>query len=215
MEHLILSIKERELHISNFLEVFKTLCDEELIGAYKNALKTNTGGEHLQGLRIQAMRKAIFRRLNKTPVDFKDTVLSTNENSDIPNLSVEIKDPKIQIVKEIKKKFTTKTDTESQVIVHIDSGPYRDSQRLRIWDNTYLKCKQTARTSKLLFSENIAIYPKWSFVASGTIFSFTLIFENLPKECLSFDLIENIPEMGGFFFKGIRRNNPNVYHLRM
>lgn len=215
MEHLLSSRRERKLHISNFLEVFENLSDEELIDNYKSALTANIEGVHLQALRLIAMRKAIIRRFNKTPIDFKDTILNINEGSGIPNLSLEIEDPKIQIAKEIKKKFATQTDTESQVIIHIDLGPYRDVQRLRIWNNTYLKCHQTARKSKMLFSENIAVYPNWCFVKPGTIFSFTLIFENLPKDCLAFDLIEDIPEMGGFFFKGIRRNNSNVYHLRM
>ncbi|NGX85264.1 hypothetical protein [Aequorivita sp. KMM 9714] len=215
MEHLLSSRRERELHISNFLEVFENLSDEELIDSYKSALTANIEGVHLQALHIIALDLAIIKRFKKPLIELKDITLSINEGFEIPNLSLEIKDPKIQIAKELKDQSATQTDTESQVIIHIDLGPYRDVQRLRIWNNTYLKCHQTARKSKMLFSENIAVYPNWCFVKPGTIFSFTLIFENLPKDCLAFDLIEDIPEMGGFFFKGIRRNNSNVYHLRM
>lgn len=35
----------------------------------------------------------------------------------------------------------------------------------------------------LLFSDNIAIYPEWSEVDGYTPINFTLMFENLPKEC--------------------------------
>ncbi|WP_313115159.1 hypothetical protein [Aequorivita sediminis] len=215
MEHFLLSRKKRELHNLNFLEVFKNLSDEELIDSYKTTLKANIEGVHLQSLHLIALDLAIIKRFNKIPIKLKNTVLRINDGFEISNLSVEKKDPKIQIAKEIKKMFSTQTETESQVIVDIDLGPYRDVQRMRIWNNTYLKCHQTARKSKMLFSENIAVYPNWCFVKPGTIFSFTLIFENLLKECLSFDLVEDIPEMGGFLFNGIKKNNSNVYHLRM
>jgi hypothetical protein len=35
----------------------------------------------------------------------------------------------------------------------------------------------------------------------------------LPKNCDSFDLIERIPEPGGFIYTNIKRNKTDVYHL--
>ena len=46
-------------------------------------------------------------------------------------------------------------------------------------------------------------------------FWFTLVFSGLPKECESFDLKEEIPEEGGFFVKNIRRNNSDVYRIKI
>lgn len=40
---------------------------------------------------------------------------------------------------------------------------------------------------------------------------FTLIFEELSKGCKNFDLIEMIPQSGGFEAFNISRNNMDVY----
>jgi hypothetical protein len=37
----------------------------------------------------------------------------------------------------------------------------------------------------------------------------------LPKKCTVFDLIEEIPEPGGFYIPNIQRNNSDVYHLEI
>lgn len=123
--------------------------------------------------------------------------------------------PIIKIAKELKEQIATQTEIESQVIVHINFQPSLIPQFFRVWSNTFLRCKESGTKCKMLFSENIAGYPQWSRVEPGDPFSFTLIFENLPKECLTFDLIEEIPEEGGFLFKNIERNNTNVYNLKM
>jgi len=123
------------------------------------------------------------------------------------------KETTIEIAKELKDQIATQTETESQVIVHITYRAMEVNERLRVWSNTFLKCKESRIKCKMLFSENIAVYPQWTNVALGSTLSFTLIFENLPKDCISFDLIEDIPESGGFLFKGIERNNSNVYNL--
>lgn len=123
------------------------------------------------------------------------------------------KETTIEIAKELKDQIATQAETESQVIVHISLKPNRFIQTLRIWNNTFLKCRESGAKCKMLFSENIAVYPQWTNVAPGLGHSFTLIFENLPKDCTSFDLIEDIPEYGGFLFKNIERNNSNVYNL--
>ena len=125
------------------------------------------------------------------------------------------KEPKIEIAKELKEQLATQTETESQVIIHISYCSGIDPTDLRIWNNTYLECKDSGTRSGLLFSENIAIYPNWIRVGSYTSLDFTLIFENLPKGCNKFDLIEDIPEEGGFLFKDIPKNSSNVYYQKL
>ncbi|MPN29566.1 hypothetical protein SDC9_177019 [bioreactor metagenome] len=44
-------------------------------------------------------------------------------------------------------------------------------------------------------------------------FWFTLVFSGLPDECTTFDLIEEIPEEGGFFVPNIKRNGTDVYRV--
>ena len=123
--------------------------------------------------------------------------------------------PKIEIAKELKEQMRTQVETESQVIVHIKFFTGHTASLLRVWDNVYLQCKDSEIRSKLLFSENIAIYPEMTKIEAYSSLDFTLVFENLPKECSSFDLIEDIPEKGGFHFKSIQRNDSNVYRLRL
>lgn len=165
---------------------------------------------------------AFVKRFNKSPIEFLDNcIIRINDSFEIPEPNVEpkeikpLKEPKIKIAKELREQIAPQTDYESQVIVHIGFRAFGDVQRLRIWNNTFLKCRQTNTKSKMLFSDNIAKYPNWTIVEPGTHFSFTLIFEKLPKACLTFDLIEDIPEAGGFFIKGIERNNLNIYNLRL
>ena len=126
-----------------------------------------------------------------------------------------IQQPNIEIAKELKEQLATQIEIESQVIVHINFFSGHFSSLLRIWDNVYLQCKDSEIRSKLLFSENIAIYPEMTKIEAYSSLDFTLVFENLPKECSSFDLIEDIPEEGGFLFKDISRNNSNVYYQKL
>jgi hypothetical protein len=67
--------------------------------------------------------------------------------------------------------------------------------------------------STLHHAENITIAPTWTWVSAGKIFRFTLIFAPLPKSCDFFDLLEDIPEAGGFFVQNIKRNKSDVYHV--
>jgi hypothetical protein len=46
-------------------------------------------------------------------------------------------------------------------------------------------------------------------------YSFLLIFSALPKACILFDLIEDIPQPGGFLVKGIKRNKTDVYRITL
>ena len=84
---------------------------------------------------------------------------------------------------------------------------------LRIWPTTYLICNQSGKRSKLIFSENICLAPKW--LPAWPNHEFYLIFEGLPKGCHSFDLFEEITEPGNFHIRNIARNESDVYDICM
>jgi hypothetical protein len=79
---------------------------------------------------------------------------------------------------------------------------------IRIWPTTYL-IQENGQQKKLLQAFNISPFPAWKLVNSGH--RFTLIFEGLDKDCKIFDLLEDIPEPGGFSIKNIHRNKTDVY----
>jgi hypothetical protein len=96
--------------------------------------------------------------------------------------------------------------------------------KARILPTTYLICNQTGKRSKLLYTENIAIYPDWHRLKSGE--RFMMVFEPLNNDCLTFDLFEEaqelvvewweeIPELFEFHSKHIVRNQMDCYKVRM
>ncbi len=120
------------------------------------------------------------------------------------------------IAEELLLEFKTQVEEEKQVIVHccFPKSPLWGSM-IRIWQSTYLLDKGSSHKSKLLFAENISIFPHWTPVVPMKDFWFTLIFSGLPKECKSFDLAEIIPEENGFFVENIRRNETDVYKIKI
>jgi len=44
---------------------------------------------------------------------------------------------------------------------------------------------------------------------------FTLIFQGLSKGCQLFDLVEEIPQEGGFAVRGLLRNSSDVYQVHL
>lgn len=105
------------------------------------------------------------------------------------------------------------TNEEQQVIVHcsIYANDYGDAAR--IWKSTYLVDKESGLTYKLLFAEGISFAPQWTLIPFNNPLEFTLIFKGLPKSCKSFDLVELIPEEGGFEVLNIKRNASDVYYV--
>jgi hypothetical protein len=81
---------------------------------------------------------------------------------------------------------------------------------IRIWPTTFL-VQDNGKRKKLLQAFNISSFPIWKMVNSGH--RFTLIFEGLDKDCKIFDLLEDIPEPGGFQVSNIARNKTDVYWL--
>jgi hypothetical protein len=81
---------------------------------------------------------------------------------------------------------------------------------IRIWKTTYLIQNDGSR-KQLLYAYHIPEYPNWALVTGGHVF--TLVFEGLDKGCVLFDLLEDIPQPGGFHIEGIRRNKQDVYKV--
>ncbi len=98
---------------------------------------------------------------------------------------------------------------ERQTIVHCTC--YSDgSEAYRIWPSTFLIEHGSDRRAKLITAFNISFAPQWT-LNDGR--GFTLIFEGLSKTCRSFDLMEMIPQAGGFEKFNIQRNNTDVYQV--
>ncbi len=105
---------------------------------------------------------------------------------------------------------------EKQVIIHCRytcSSPY--GMNIRIWPSTYLIARDIAHKSELVHVENIPLAPAWMVVPQGASNQFSLIFTGLPKECQKFDLVEVIPQEGGFFISNIERNGLDVYEVEI
>jgi len=110
----------------------------------------------------------------------------------------------------------TFTQTEGQVIVHcLLYSTVKTGTLVRIWPSTYLFDKHSEHKSSLVTAENITYYPVWQQVPPGKIAHFTLIFSGLPKSCSIFDLVEVIPQANGFMATGIRRNETDVYYIKL
>jgi hypothetical protein len=128
-------------------------------------------------------------------------------------------------IKETPAKVKPEVDTDT--LTRIDSQTLEDSfvyvhcyfrnsykdMLIRIWKSTYLVDKTSSARSKLVHAENISVAPQWTQIPDGVTYNFLLIFSALPKACKLFDLIEDIPQAGGFFVPNISRNDTDVYHI--
>jgi hypothetical protein len=59
------------------------------------------------------------------------------------------------------------------------------------------------------------MFPQWQTLKINATLHFTLVFEGLPTDCTSFDLVEIIPEPGAFEVKNIQRNEQDVYEIQV
>ena len=135
--------------------------------------------------------------------------------TEIKNIDVPTLKPDVKIDKSSRQKLLNQVQEESQVIVHCTYTGSMNSDRIRIWASTFLYAKDSSHKSELIHVENIAMYPTWMHVDLFQTVNFTLIFSGLPKHCKLFDMVENIPEPGGFVFENIVRNNSDVYLLEI
>ncbi len=116
------------------------------------------------------------------------------------------------VIKKTKKVVKLSQEEQGQIIVHCHFHGNEDSI-IRIWKSTFLICLQSGKKSKLLHAENITVYPIWTTVKGNKRHTFTLFFNSLPKSCRNFQLLEDIPESGGFFVPQIVRNKQDVYEV--
>tara|TARA_B110000240_G_scaffold146302_1_gene161706 strand:+ start:199 stop:588 length:390 start_codon:yes stop_codon:yes gene_type:complete len=123
------------------------------------------------------------------------------------------KPKKVKIDENLKNDLKILCEEESQVIVHC-SVLITHTEYLRIWKNTNLIAHGTGKKSSMTHAENISFHPLWTQYSKGQ-HNFTLFFKALPKSCQVFDLIEDIPELGGFIKKNIKRNKIDVYHVKL
>lgn len=116
-------------------------------------------------------------------------------------------------------KLLQQAEGEKQIIVHCKVLPGADTSiigPLRIWPSIYLIDKEHDYKSKLLAAWNITLYPEWELVPFyKKSHEFTLVFSALHPDCRHFDLIEDIPDDGGFIQHNIPRNNLGVYELEL
>lgn len=103
--------------------------------------------------------------------------------------------------------------TDSHIYVHCHFNTSSDEVLIRIWLTTFLVDQNSSARSKLVHVENITYAPHWTLVPPNYQYNFLLIFESLPKSCVVFDLIEDIPQPGGFVINSISRNKKDVYHI--
>lgn len=104
---------------------------------------------------------------------------------------------------------------DSFVYVHCYFDNPGEGALIRIWNSTFLVDSGSTAKSKLVHAENISFAPQWTLIPDFTMYSFLLIFTALPKSCTQFDLIEQIPQTGGFHVKNIHRNQQDVYHINI
>lgn len=122
--------------------------------------------------------------------------------------------PKIapEILAQIEEQF----EQEKQVIVHCCfQNNYTLGNLVRIWPSTFLEDKFTGYRSKLIFWENIAVFPYWTDIPPVKEYCFTLVFSGLPKECKLFDFVEEVMHGSGFLVTDIERNESDVYTLKL
>ena len=102
---------------------------------------------------------------------------------------------------------------DSYVYVHCHFNNTWQDMLIRIWRSTVLIDRGSSARSSLVHAENISYAPQWTLIPDLQPFSFLLIFSGLPKSCQKFDLVEEIPEPGGFFVRNIQRKESDVYHV--
>ncbi|MCB9187893.1 MAG: hypothetical protein H6599_01295 [Flavobacteriales bacterium] len=111
-----------------------------------------------------------------------------------------------------KTKIKMLEELERQTIVHckhyLNAG-----DGIRIWRSTFLIEYPSGKKRKLLHAENITMHPTWTIMDQSGNYRFTLYFEGLSKDCIKFDLVEEIPQPGGFVVNEIPRNKQDVYRV--
>lgn len=102
---------------------------------------------------------------------------------------------------------------DSYIYIHGYVQPQTHEMLIRIWPSTFLVGQKAGERAQLIHAENITFAPVWTLVEQKQRYNFLLIFSALPKACRVFDLVEEIPQPGGFLIPNISRNDTDVYHV--
>lgn len=128
-----------------------------------------------------------------------------------------IQDPPVKTKPEVDIEILTSisptTLEDSSVYVHCYFDNLAEEMLIRIWKTTFLIDQSSSSKAQMIHAENISIAPSWTVIPGGIMFHFLLIFSGLPKSCTHFDLVEEIPQPGGFCVRHITRNDTDVYHI--
>ncbi len=131
----------------------------------------------------------------------------------------EIQEPPVKLKPEVGVEVLTSispsTLEDSFVYVHCYFRNDNKDALVRIWKTTYLIDSASGSRSDLVHAENISFAPLWTLIPDYSNFNFLLIFSALPKACTQFDMIEEIPQPGGFVVRNIQRNQTDVYHIEV
>jgi hypothetical protein len=103
--------------------------------------------------------------------------------------------------------------TDAHIYVHCHVPPTTQEILIRIWRTTFVIDRASGEKAALVHAENITYAPVWTLVPQSFNYHFLLIFSALPKSCTKFDLVEEIPQPGGFHIPDIIRNKSYVYHV--
>lgn len=123
---------------------------------------------------------------------------------------------KPKIAPEIFEQIQEQFEQEKQVIVHCCfQNNYKVGNLIRIWSSAFLVDKFTGFKSKLIFWENIAVFPYWTDVPPVKEYCFTLVFSGLPKDCKIFDFVEEVMQGSGFLVTDIDRNESDIYTIKL
>ncbi len=121
--------------------------------------------------------------------------------------------PQVEVLAEPETALAVKLEEESQVLVHVHFLAFPGAL-IRIWKTTFLiPTIPSGEKVPLVHAENITMAPMWTHLDGYGVFTFTLVFKGLPRDCQVFDLTEEIEESGAFHFPEIARNETDVYHL--
>ncbi|MCW3091539.1 MAG: hypothetical protein JWP81_2608 [Ferruginibacter sp.] len=126
--------------------------------------------------------------------------------------NVSIAKPQVEIDEDLKELLTQQT--EECTIVHCRY--YTDQPTgIRIWPSTFL-IQDNGRRCKLIKNFNISLVPDWTYhFIPNEFIRFTLVFEALGKECMFFQLLEEIPQPFGFYSNKVQKNNSGVYTVEV
>jgi hypothetical protein len=135
----------------------------------------------------------------------------------LPGLHTETEPVKAKPLIDLDELFAARPEflSESYVYIHCHVPVSVQEMLIRIWKTTFLIDQATGARSTLIHAENITYAPVWTLVQANQHYSFLLIFEGLGKSCRIFNLLEDIPQPGGFRVEGIHRNARDVYHIQV